>query len=580
MKNFNKLSYIFPIVILILVFVFSAFNNSESNYKYYTKGIKISDLNHFNKSAELVNSRKQVSAFNSVSLFDKSTKDNRNVLNSFVEKASFLSVKKETLKDFNVKKPSEFVLMLPGINGVNFEAELVKINLIPNDFKIKIIGEHNRYEDFKAGAYYQGIIKGDNASFVTVSIFENNVMGIFSTSNGNFILGAVKDENNNLTNEYIFYNDKDVVNKPEFRCGVGDTYNKYYKEQINHFNTGKKTQRTSSPVAIAFTCDYQMYVDNGNSVNNVGQYLTGVFNHVRTLYQNEQLTVQISEIGVITSASNDPYRQYTTSQTPEILTLFGQNTKNDINGDLAHLLSSRTPVAGGIAWVNVLCQSYEPSSSSGRFAFSQIENNYNPYPQFSWTVTVITHETGHNFGSMHTQACVWPSLPGGGIGSIDSCVNAEQGSCFSFTRPNFNGTIMSYCHLNGAINFTLGFGPMPGDTIRARYQQATCLDSALNSSEIPVAFTLLQNYPNPFNPSTSIKFGLPQDGLVTLKIYDITGREIASLINNIYYSIGIFSYSFDASTYNLASGVYLYKLYVSRDNKRVYSEIKKMVLVK
>ena len=63
-------------------------------------------------------------------------------------------------------------------------------------------------------------------------------------------------------------------------------------------------------------------------------------------------------------------------------------------------------------------------------------------------VEVMAHETGHNFGSNHTQACVWPSLPGGNIGAIDSCVDAEQGSCFSQTRPNPNGTItVSYTHL-------------------------------------------------------------------------------------------------------------------------------------
>ena len=139
---------------------------------------------------------------------------------------------------------------------------------------------------------------------------------------------------------------------------------------------------------------------------------------------------------------------------------------------------------------------------------------------------------------------------------------------------------MSYCHLNGAINLLRGFGSLPHDTIVDRYDKALCLDNPLNSSEFPLAFNLLQNYPNPFNPSTNIKFALPQDGLVTLRVYDVSGREVAKLINSQYYPIGIFSITLDASTLNLASGVYLYKLDVSRDNNSVYSEIKKMVLVK
>jgi hypothetical protein len=141
---------------------------------------------------------------------------------------------------------------------------------------------------------------------------------------------------------------------------------------------------------------------------------------------------------------------------------------------------------------------------------------------------------------------------------------------------------MSYCHIpqGGGINFTIGFGPMPGDTIRAGYNRALCLDSALNSSETPLLYNLLQNYPNPFNPGTKIQFALPEDGFVTLKMYDLLGREIATLINNNHYPIGIFTYNFDATAYNLASGVYLYKMDVNKDNKTVYSQIKKMVLVK
>jgi hypothetical protein len=575
MNKTNKLSYILPVVIIMLVLIFSAFDNSGDIHQV----APIAGKDHVNKSAELVNSKKSTSSFEKVSLFNKSTKANRSALNTFVSDASFLTVDKNSLQQINASKPSEFTLQVPLSSGSMLEVELVKVSLIPEDFKIRILGlAGNTYESFKPGLYYQGIIKGNNSSIATLSIFENNVMGIFSTENGNYVLGSVKDANNKLTNEYILYNDIDALNKPDFHCGVGDAYNKYYKDPIKHSVNGNENSRTTSPVNIDFTCDYQMYLDNGSSVNNVGQYVTGVFLHVRTLYQNEQITVQISNISVFTAA--DPYRQFATSQTPEILTLFGDNTQNNINGDLAHLLSTRTPLMGGIAWVNVLCQSYEPTSHSGRYAFSQIENNYNPYPVFSWTVTVITHETGHNFGSMHTQACVWPSLPGGGIGAIDSCVDAENGSCFTTTRPNQNGTIMSYCHLNGNINFLRGFGPLPGDTIRGRYNEALCLDSALNSSEMPLDYVLLQNYPNPFNPSTNIKFALPQDGLVTLRIYDMTGREVATLINNSYYAIGIFSYTLDASVYNLASGVYLYKLDVNRDNKRIYSEIKKMVLVK
>jgi hypothetical protein len=139
---------------------------------------------------------------------------------------------------------------------------------------------------------------------------------------------------------------------------------------------------------------------------------------------------------------------------------------------------------------------------------------------------------------------------------------------------------MSYCHLNGAINLSRRFGELPGDTIRLGYQYALCLDTMLNSSEAPLAYDLLQNYPNPFNPGTKISFALPEDGYVTLKVYDITGREVTTIEYNKYYEAGVFSSSFNAAEFNLASGVYLYKIDVRKNNNSVYSQIKKMVFVK
>jgi hypothetical protein len=90
--------------------------------------------------------------------------------------------------------------------------------------------------------------------------------------------------------------------------------------------------------------------------------------------------------------------------------------------------------------------------------------------------------------------------------------------------------------------------------------------------EIPRKFEVEQNYPNPFNPSTIIKYNLPSEGKVTVKIFDILGREVASLINEIQQA-GSHSTVFDAS--KLSSGVYIYR--VEFNNK---SFSKKMLLLK
>lgn len=92
------------------------------------------------------------------------------------------------------------------------------------------------------------------------------------------------------------------------------------------------------------------------------------------------------------------------------------------------------------------------------------------------------------------------------------------------------------------------------------------------SDLIPKVYSLSQNYPNPFNPTTVIKYGLPKQGLVKLTIYDILGREVKMLVNEVKPA-GIYNVSFDGSS--LASGIYFYRLEAGD-----FKEVKKMVLVK
>jgi hypothetical protein len=92
------------------------------------------------------------------------------------------------------------------------------------------------------------------------------------------------------------------------------------------------------------------------------------------------------------------------------------------------------------------------------------------------------------------------------------------------------------------------------------------------SSEIPKEFSLFQNYPNPFNPSTTLQFAIPKTSFVKLNVYDVLGREIATLVDE-QLKPGTYEVDFDGT--NLTSGVYYYRL-TSDD----YVETKKMVLTK
>jgi hypothetical protein len=101
-------------------------------------------------------------------------------------------------------------------------------------------------------------------------------------------------------------------------------------------------------------------------------------------------------------------------------------------------------------------------------------------------------------------------------------------------------------------------------------------DSTLKS---PIIYQLLNNYPNPFNPSTRIEFGIPEESANTLKVYDITGEEVSTLLVNETLPAGRYSYNFEAD--NLPSGVYIYVLLSnSNTSDKTFKSVKKMILLK
>src|SRR5690606_26248764 len=111
-------------------------------------------------------------------------------------------------------------------------------------------------------------------------------------------------------------------------------------------------------------------------------------------------------------------------------------------------------------------------------------------------------------------------------------------------------------------------------------QIATVLDTAMVTvitdirvePGIPESYALSQNFPNPFNPTTNIKFNLPSESLVTLKVYNLLGEEVASLVNEVLPA-GYYNYDFDASA--LSSGIYIYRIQAED-----FISTKKMTLIK
>jgi hypothetical protein len=113
-----------------------------------------------------------------------------------------------------------------------------------------------------------------------------------------------------------------------------------------------------------------------------------------------------------------------------------------------------------------------------------------------------------------------------------------------------------------------------GALIRGKIREGngTLTTRVLSHANAPVEFALYQNYPNPFNPGTSFEFRVPSSGLVTLSVYDLLGREIATLVNEVR-APGAYTERWDASS--LSSGVYFYKLEAGN-----FTQTRKLLLLK
>ncbi len=106
----------------------------------------------------------------------------------------------------------------------------------------------------------------------------------------------------------------------------------------------------------------------------------------------------------------------------------------------------------------------------------------------------------------------------------------------------------------------------------ARFQTGQDVTLVEGNSAMPTEFALSQNYPNPFNPTTVIRFAVPQSGPVSMRVYDVLGREVAVLVDNVM-SAGSYTAQFDGR--GLSSGIYFYRLVGSG-----FVETKKMQLIK
>lgn len=379
----------------------------------------------------------------------------RNDLSPVVSDATTLDPDEFQIDQLLHRQPDAIAFQIPQEDGSSLTLELAKVEILAPEFEAGMIqnGEKTPVPVHRA-VHYRGILRGDPASVACLSITGSGLSAMVATKDGTFQLARMEDGSSG----YVFYKTANLhAASPNACYSVDESLQGDFGGEISADDrgTGCKT------VTVYFECDYKFYTDEGSSVNNVTNYVTSLFNQVATLYANENVSVAISQIYVWTTP--DPYTAQ--GDIGNLLNTFRQTRGTGFTGNLAHFLTTRS-LGGGIAYVDVIC------FKQYAFGVSCINTSFSNVPTYSWSVEVITHELGHNLGSWHTQSCNWPN------GALDNCVNPE-GSCPPGPTPVNGGTIMSYCHLTGyGINFSNGFGPVPGAKIREKILAAACLGAS------------------------------------------------------------------------------------------------------
>lgn len=391
-----------------------------------------------------------------------------NELRSSVEGLTAVDVDKNMLAKIVRERHEKISIDLPSGNNV-IRTQLTRFELLTPDAKIvagtdagdRQINMNNSF------VVYTSDLHDKNIPMIVLTIFENDASAFVSTDHDVFILTRrdLKDANS----DHIFYQDSKIQGHREMICAADGLEMPDRIKNLQNNLTGQEKDFSTSQLLkanIAVESDYETFLFYGG-VQNAASYILRLLAPVSAIYIRDiNIQIQSSYLRVW-ETSADPYNGTTSSVLLNEFRSYWNANMGSVPRTIAHYISTRPGGLGGIAWVNVLCSNL---NSGYGYAFSDIDGTFNNLPAYSWDVMVVSHETGHNFGSPHTHNCGWPGGP------IDSCY-ATEGGCYSGPPISRIGTIMSYCHLNGSISLTNGFGQLPSELIRLYAESAACLNN-------------------------------------------------------------------------------------------------------
>jgi hypothetical protein len=221
----------------------------------------------------------------------------------FGSKVVEFSVNESQLQTLQKQKANLLSLSLPISNNKYFDLMLIPIEIFGPSYKV--INSKKQEIQIEKGVYYQGIIAGDSLSIVTISITQGEISGIISNYDGNFNFGKLKN-----SSRYVLYNEKDLLKKNDFSCGLNDSKTKPILSS-ELINSPKTYTLNCNAIQIYFEANSSLFALNNFSLISTANFVNTLFAQVAVLYSNENILVQVglfhkknTRMRIITSVYN------------------------------------------------------------------------------------------------------------------------------------------------------------------------------------------------------------------------------------------------------------------------------------
>ena len=392
-----------------------------------------------------------------------------------------LSLSPDLFSNIKENHPCEFSMNLPFFDDVILSLELEAFNAYSDDFQILRSTASGLIIENYDPIIQSYRIKGIDGWSGSISFMKDYLIGVIKKNGLVYEIKLIQD------NTYVLFDVNDSNVESNFICQT-DTEDVDFLDnntQVGQLDGGPEC------LELGIEIDNYTYVQFDNNCYESVEWALALLAGVSEVYMaelNDMVELQARYINVWEVVDNYDVYNDCGDMLDEMPNYWTNPPFSDIYAqtDLVHLFS-RKNANGGIAWVGALCQGGWNGTNGFGVTTGLNTSLVYSYPEntpYSYNLSYLGHEIGHNFGASHTHNCGWNAdaslnFPGG---AIDACADVE-GSCASPQDPpnevwqQSSGTIMSYCDL-GSVGITLEFHPIvENQALIPGINSANCLNS-------------------------------------------------------------------------------------------------------